>query len=251
MAIVLDVAHYLGIYKKSPPAVLPPANVGIADRVSKVFSPYKHETGKQNPDQFYRDVHGTENVLAYENQTIYVKYKAKFDELRDLGEAQQQVIALQRADDSPENQALYDGLQDQIDATTAELNREIREDFQGFLRANLGPKRLHLIPEITYRFSQKAFTTLIQQVNDHTTKKYGGFFTDGQSEQQCTLLIPNDPNGAVRIDASTKGVFQSFLPANAREKVVRPVELIGHSVYTIGLNGKTKADIDFLLKDIA
>src|SRR5579872_7002218 len=169
-------------------AILPQEIGGINDRVSKIFSPYKKEKGSErNPEQFFRDVHGTENVLAYDHQTIYAKYRQDFDEIRALEADQNQVIILQRTDDSPENQALYDSIQDQINNKTAELDGKIRNDFGDFLRERLGPTRLHLIPEITYRFSQKALTTFIRQVNDHTTKKYGGFFTDGFSDRACTL----------------------------------------------------------------
>lgn len=230
--------------------ILPRAIGGIDKRVSKVFSPCKMEQRQDfNPRQFYRDVHGTEKALAYDNRTVYAKFQAEFDEIADLEEVQNQVMIAQRADDSEENQALYDGLQDQIDDKTGELKEKIRTDFGNFLAANLGPRRQHLIPEITYRFSRKALTTFISQVNDTTRKTFGGIFTDGHSQESCTLIIPKDPQGAVQIDASTRGIFQSFIGEKNPEKVVRPVELIGHAVYTIELNGITTADVDFLLKD--
>jgi hypothetical protein len=253
MTVALEIAQLFQFHRSKPPVRKPPqvqAIIRIADRVNKVFSPHENEINQDfNPEQFHRDAFGTEKVLAYDDRTIHTKYKAEFNEIQDLSEAQNQVIIAQRSNDSAENQALYDGLEDQITEKTADLKAKIKTDFGNFLTTHLGPKRLHLIPEISYRFSRKAMTTFIAEVNNHTTKKYGGFFTDGHSQESCTLIIPEDPTGAVQIDASTRGLFQSFIAANNPEKVVRPVELIGHAVYTIGLDGKTEADLDFVLSD--
>lgn len=251
MSFALEIARARLLHRESVSIKnSPPVKQEIRDKVSKIFSPYKMEQGQErNPEQFYRDAQGKERVLAYNGQTIYVQYKNEHDEIEHLEERQAQVMRAQRTDNSEANQKLYDGLQDQIDSQTAALKGKIRKDFGDFLTSRLGPTRLHLIPEITYRFSQKAFTTFIRQVNDHTTRKYGGIFVDGRSEETCALHIPEDPQGAVLIDTSTRGIYQNFIPVNQFEKASRPAELVGHAVYTIGLGGNTEADVDFLLAD--
>ena len=211
----------------------------IQDRVQKTFLPSEIEK-KQGQDfnsqQFYKDVHGREKALVYDHQTIFAKYRKEFTEIHALEHEQRKDF---------DNQNLYDQFQERIDNETALLKRKIKEDFEKFLTCRLGPERQHLIPEITYRFSQKAFTTFIGEVNAHTTNKYRGVMMDGQSSEHCTLHIP--PRGPVQIEATTEALYQNFLLLDDMEKQPRSISLQGSAIYTIGLDGKTQANITFSL----
>jgi len=213
----------------------------------KIFSPHINEDEDHfNPNQFYRDAIGKERVLTYNGASIYTKYKEVFDDISLLEESQSQINP-----DEP----VYEVLQDAIMEKTAHLKSAIKKDFESFLTEKLGPDRLHLIPEISYRFSQKAFTTFISEVNALTTEKYAGFFTDGSSGETCTLHIPENPAEAVRIEARISEVYQSFMPMPDedmpfQEKQAHPVQLTGTAVYTIGLDGVTEANVGFTLKDL-
>jgi hypothetical protein len=208
--------------------------------IQKKFFPVTKEGDQaRNPQQFYRDVFGTEKKLNYNHQPIFAKFRKEFTDIQKLESDQKKHF---------DNQNKYDEIQETIDTQTSSLKDKIKTDFEHFLTTRLGPNRKHLIPEITHRFSQKAFTTFISEVNDYTTKEYQGIITDESAKKEyCILHIP--PQGPVQIEATTEATYQNFIPVNGEKKPCN-IPLKGHAIYTIGLDGRTLANISFSLSGL-
>lgn len=227
------------------PSLLLQNNYSLDDQIFTKFSPAQVE-GPDDMDSnaFFKDCFGMEKVLVYNGSSIYEKFQTDYDKIDDLEQLQQ--ANLLEEDD-------YDKAQEEIDRLTQNLKDNIKVDFQTFLAEELGPERAYLSPEISYRFSQKAFTSLNRTVNRYTENRYQGLLTGSLGEtRSCSLEIPAESDMPVLIQVKTQKVFRHYQPKGKLEIIdlEKLVEYDATVTYSLGPDDKalTEARTIFTLK---
>lgn len=218
----------------------------LSMQVIKDFSPTTEED--PNYRAFFRDCQGMEKVLVYGGQSVYERFRAEYDAIEDLEGVHRQVL---NAVDSPDNQQLSDQINDEIMRLNSELKEKIRVHFTGFIAEKLGPDRVQIAPEIFYRFSQKAFTSLDAEVSKHTEGSLSKIFIDSKnkSTDRCELIFTDDPKYPVKIVATTKKVFDQYRANGKLEThpLATPIRFSAAAVYTIGADEVTRGRTQFSL----
>lgn len=214
--------------------------------VSKTFTPTTEED--PNYRAFFRDCQGMEKVLVYGGQSVYERFKAEYDAIQDLEGVHRQVLD---AVDSPDNQQLSDQINDEIMRLNNELKEKIKVHFTEFVAEKLGPDRVQIAPEIFYRFSQKALTSLNTEVSRHTEKTLNKIFYDSKnkSNDRCELIFTDDPKYPVKIVTKSKKVFDQYQPYGKLEMLplATPIQFSAIAVYTVGADEVTRGAMRFSL----
>ncbi|MBX7067229.1 MAG: hypothetical protein K1X28_08365 [Parachlamydiales bacterium] len=216
-------------------------------QVKKAFTPTTEED--PNYRAFFRDCQGLEKVLVYGGQSVYQRFKGDYDAIAEIEEMQGQVA---RAVDSPENQKLYDDLNDELINKTAQLKEKIKIDFTEFVAEKLGHDRFAIAPEIFYRFSQKAFTSLNTVVSEHTEKTLSKIFhSKTRAADRCELIFTDSPKYPVKIVATSRGVFEQYRPKGKLEmhSLHKPIDFAARAEYSIGTDEVTTGAVAFSLKE--
>lgn len=143
------------------------------DRLS-ISTPSRFTTSFDHPTKdknlFFKDCDRDIHELSYGGKTIYQRYQEEFDRIRN------------EESDAPGHEERKE-----------ELRQKINRDFEQFLQAKIGNKKL--VKKILYLFSQAIFNTPQDEVMRQAISTYGGIFQRKYHEpcrQFVELIIPEN-----------------------------------------------------------
>ena len=240
------------------------------------------EKYKRDPEAFKKDCDRMAHNLIYNGHSVYEHHKNKFDELNNLlkphldklGALQSEFIEHQArlseiedktSDDYDMRSDYCDFLEDKITRLKEQISEisddeegpknaiqtEATEKFTAYLLKTLGPSRRALIPEIMWRFSQKATTLVYGHLTQYLYGKCGITPQDAKMQSKCELIIPDDQNKPVQIIASTRSSYGSYTDHEGEHKLKTPISVNALAVYTLkivegrGITKYSEIQIDF------
>jgi len=204
-----------------------------------IFSPVRTPVRYAGKNEFYETFESHRDRLFVDGESIGSKYKDRFDA---IDKTQSSFDRLKR--ENPE-EAGIELVEDFLEEERSTFRKEVADDFHKYLQQQLGPARLHLEPEITDRFSVKAFTGLECRIQTAVAEELGALVTGDAPVHSCSLFIP--PEGPVVMKVKTEGSYKNVFRPEP-ELLDPPCEYKGFSHCVIDPNGKTQSEISFRLR---
>lgn len=208
------------------------------------FTPSDKEEEDEIEQAFYKNAYERPKDFIYGGLSVYERFQHDFDTIAALESE------LEQADVDDE-----DELETAIEIAKTTLQENIKIHFLEFLQAELGHEELdhdrtHLVPEILYRLSRKATTSLIAQLNGYTIKNFSSILSGPSPKRQKIELCipPKESDEPVKIISITNPVLENQLALQRNSvKLDAEIQLVAKGVFSIPLQGQTQADIELSL----
>lgn len=208
------------------------------------------QSGKErDPKAFFKDCDRMPKQLVIGNQTIYTLFKREFDEVTVLDAERSKIQKKMQKKPDAKLEAEYQGIDDLIASKSELLREKINQYFQSYLETNLGTNRMHLIPEICYRFSQKA-QTLPQVLSDRKiADTYGVILQGRKGFETVSLHIPKNEDAPVEITSASELSYDKIFPIGKGEPrtLKTPFRVMNSGLFQIGLDGETRGTVQISL----
>lgn len=219
------------IFPSEPPfqPIVETDPIPTSGTVTKIFSDTPYAEGE--PKDFYKGFKEMSRNLFYGGESIRSRYKKEFEEIEAL--EKEQTCQLD---------------EDLLDTANSSLKTKVKIDFLDFLAQELGDQRIHLIPEIINRFSQKTLTAVGQELVQHSLENFKGYFVDETGDEKITLIIPKtNPKAPILLEYRMDYDYSHFHPVNRAEKkpLRNVIHLKVHGVYRIETSEQIRGIINF------
>lgn len=201
--------------------------------------PSDKEAEDEMSQAFYKNAYERPKDFIYGDLPVYERFQHDFDVIAALEEELEK--------DEVDNE---EELEDAIEIAKTALQEKFKIHFLGFLQAELGDDRTHLVPEILYRLSFKATTSLIAALNGFTIKNFS-FILSGLPPKRRKIELripPKESDEPVKIISITNPVLdQQHAPQRNSVELDTEIQLVAKGVFSIPLQGRTQADIELSL----